>query len=142
MISVLLTSLFLSFFIIAVTHHGSLIVIIGYGALFALYVYVSFVTFRRRSSLLSALPISVVLMVSHRKDNSNSMAWMILGILFILVFAGAMFGVWSDYMLMQAFQGVTGTSGIYGSAIILPIVAAVLFLVLAILSFREARSKA
>ena len=81
-------------------------------------------------------------MASHKKDNGNSMAWMILGILFVLFFAGAMFGVWSDYMLMQAFKGITGTTGIYGSAMILPIVAAVLFLVLAILSFHEARSKA
>lgn len=89
----------------------------------------------------STLPLSCH-MARNSRDNGNKMAWMILGILFILFFAGAMFGVWSDYVLMQAFQGVTGTSGIYGSAMILPVVAAVLFLVLAILSFHEARSEA
>ena len=87
-ISVLLTSVFLSFFIIAVTHHGSFIVVAGYAALFVLYAYVSLVAFRRRSSLLSALPISVILRASRRQDNGNKMAWRILGILFILFFAG------------------------------------------------------
>ena len=82
-----LTSVWLFFFYIAVTHRGALIAAAAYACLFGLYAFVSLVTFRERSSLLSALPISVILMVSHRKDNGNSMAWMILGILFILFFA-------------------------------------------------------
>ena len=84
---------------------------------------------------LDMLPIGAILMVRKKEEkDSGSAAWLILGILFILFTLGALYVTWADYLVATAF-GALGKD-IWGS-LLFPLAAVIIFLALAVISFRK-----
>lgn len=68
------------------------------------------------------------------RDNDKNVAWLILGILFLLFTFGALYVVWLDYIVASAFQSFD--KNIWAS-IMFPAIVTVFFLILTIISFRK-----
>ena len=68
------------------------------------------------------------------RDNDKNVAWLILGILFLLFTFGGLYVVWLDYIVASAFQ--TFDKNIWAS-IMFPAIVTVFFLILTIISFRK-----
>ena len=84
---------------------------------------------------LGMLPIGAVLMVRKKEEkDSGSAAWLILGILFILFTLGALYVTWADYLVATAFNALG--KDIWGS-LLFPVAAVIIFLALAVISFRK-----
>ena len=86
---------------------------------------------------LETLPIGTVLMARKREEKereSGGAAWLILGILFIFFMLGALYVTWIDYLVASAFS-VLGRN-MWGS-LFFPAVMVMLFLALAVISFRK-----
>lgn len=84
---------------------------------------------------LDMLPMGAVLMVRKKEEKeSGNAAWLILGILFILFTLGALYVTWVDYLVATAFNALG--KDIWGS-LLFPLAAVVIFLALAVISFRK-----
>ena len=84
---------------------------------------------------LDMLPIGAILMARRKEEkDSGGAAWLILGILFILFTLGALYVTWADYLVATAF-GALGKD-VWGS-LLFPLAAVIIFLVLAVVSFRK-----